>query len=136
MSLAVAASLAVHAALLPFVAKDANFHLPKTPVRQLVSLMSTSRSQIQRRQSGPTSTSGATQQMPSLPPALKPPPPPPEEKLIGGQVVDLGPTNDQAPDAPTKYLSEHDSRVLKESRARETSAFFKNPLSKTQKEGR
>lgn len=136
MSLAVATSLVVHAALLPFVARDANFHLPKQPVRQLVSLMSTSRSQIQRMQAGPTSTTGTTQQMPSLPPALKPAPPPPEEKLIGGQVVDLGPTNDLAPDHPTKYLSERDSRILKESRARETSAFFKNPLSKTQKEGR
>ena len=136
LSLAVATSLVVHLALLPFVAKDANFHLPKTPVRQLVSLMSTSRSQIQHTQGGPTSTSSVTQQMPNLPPAVKPPPPPPEEKLIGGQVVDLGPTNDLAPEAPTKYLSEHDSRVLRESRARETSAFFKNPLSKTQKEGR
>ncbi len=136
LSLAVAISLIAHAAVLPFVARDANFHLPKNPARQMVSLRSTSRSQIMHAQAGPTSTSGLTQEMPNLPPALKPPPPPEEQKLLGGQVVDLGPTNDQTPTQPTKYLSEHDSRVLKETRARETSAFFKNALSKTQKEGR
>jgi TonB family protein len=135
VTLAVAISLIAHAALLPFVAKDANFHLPKTPVRQVVTLRSTSRSQIMRAQSGPT-TSGATQEMPNLPPSPKPPPPEAEAKLIPGQVVDLGPTNDLTPTQPTKYLSERDSRVLKETRARETSAFFKNALSKTQKEGR
>ncbi len=137
LSLAVAISLIVHAALLPFVAKDANFHMPKQLPRQVVSLTSTSRSQIMRQQAGPSTASGISQQVPNLPPALKPvPPPEPEQKLIGGQVVDLGPTNDQAPQQPTKYLSERDSRVLKETRARETSAFFKNALSKTQKEGR
>ena len=53
-----------------------------------------------------------------------------------GQVVSLGPTNEQAPDKATKYLSEKDSRVEKETRARETNAFYKNALSKLQKEGR
>jgi TonB family protein len=51
-------------------------------------------------------------------------------------VVALGPTNEKAPDKATKYLSEKDSRVEKETRARETSAFFKNALPKIQKEGR
>ena len=137
LALAVAISLAMHAAVLPFVARDANFHLPKHPIQQVVSLMSTARSQVMRAQNGgPINTSAPMQ--PTLPPALRPviPIPPPDEKLIPGQVVDLGPTNDLAPEKPTKYLSEHDSRVLKETRARETSAFFKNALSKTQKEGR
>jgi len=136
LTLAVTISLIVHAALLPFVAKDANFHMPKVPIRQVVSLMSTPRSQIMHT-GGPLSSNPSLQQAPRLPPALKPPPPPePESVLIPGQVVDLGPTNDLAPEKPTKYLSEHDSRILKETRARETSAFFKNALSKTQKEGR
>ncbi|MCA1826651.1 MAG: energy transducer TonB [Myxococcales bacterium] len=135
LSLAVAISLIAHALLLPFVARDANFHIPKHPVRQVVSLLSTSRSQLQGLRAGPTTSALNTQQMPNLPPAVKPPEPVPE-KLQGGQVVDLGPTNDLAPDKPTKYLSEHDSRVFKETRARETSAFFKNALSKIQKEGR
>src|SRR5258706_10139876 len=34
------------------------------------------------------------------------------------------------------YLSEHDSGVLKETRARETSPFHKNALSKVQREGK
>ncbi len=136
LSTAVAISLVVHALLLPLVAKDANFQLPKHPVRQVVSLMSTSRSGIQRLNRAGPATTAQNQQAPQLPPTVKPLPEPPPEKLQGGQVVDLGPTNDQAPDKPTKYLSEHDSKVLKETRARETSAFFKNALSKIQKEGR
>ena len=136
LSLAIAISLIAHALLLPFVARDANFHMPKHPVRQVVSLMSYSPSQM-RAQAGPNGAVSDGKQMPKLPPALlKPAPPPEPEKLQPGQVVDLGPTNDQAPDKPTKYLSEHDSKVLKETRARETSAFFKNALSKVQKEGR
>src|SRR6185436_13685807 len=111
-------------------ARDANFHLPKHPVKQVVSLMSTNRSQIMRQQGGPLNTAGPMQ--PNLPPTLKQviPVPPEDNRLIPGQVVDLGPTNELAPEKPTKYLSEHDSRVLKETRARETSAFNKNALSK------
>ncbi len=138
LTLAVVISLIAHVAMLPLVARDANFLLTKAPKRQVVSLTATPRSQILRAQNGPMNSTGQSSQMPNLPPAIKPPPPPPEppEKMQGGQVVDLGPTNDLAPDKPTKYLSERDSRVLKETRARETSAFFKNALSKTQKEGR
>ena len=135
LTLAIAISLLAHAAVLPLVVRDANFHLPKTPVRQVVSLLSTSRSQVMRTQGGPLSSSNSQQAL-NLPRTVKPLPPEPEEKLLPGQVVDLGPTNELAPEKPTKYLSEHDSRILKETRAKETSAFFKNPLSKTQKEGR
>ena len=136
MTLAVAISLIAHALLLPFVAKDANFQLPKHPVRQVVSLVTSSRSQVARNFAGPNALAADGKQVPKLPPAIVKPPPPQPEKLQPGQVVDLGPTNDIAPDKPTKYLSEHDSKVLKETRARETSAFFKNALSKVQKEGR
>ena len=136
LSLAVAISLIAHALVLPFVARDANFHMPKHPVRQVVSLLSTARSQLQGVRAGPNTVSDA-QQVPNLPPSVRlPVPQPVPEKMQGGQVVDLGPTNDLAPEKPTKYLSERDSRVFKETRARETSAFFKNALSKIQKEGR
>ncbi len=96
------------------------------------------RSQIVRTSPGGPLNNGATALSPHLPPAL-PKPPEPEEKLdkISGQVVSLGqPTDERAPEKPTKYLSEKDSRVLKEMRARDTSAFYKNALSKVQKEGR
>src|SRR5205085_5979095 len=101
------------------------------------SLTTANRSQLQGiRPGGPRSSTAAPQaQVPQLPPT-----PPLEaekqEKLESGQVVSLGPTNEQTPDKPTKYLSEKDSRVEKETRARETSAFYKNALSRLQKEGR
>jgi TonB family protein len=137
LSLAIAISLIAHAALLLMVAKDANFHMPKHPTQQMVSLVATPRSQIQGAHPGPYSDaqSSAQQMMPQLP--KEPKKEEKQEKLEGGQVVSLGPPQDErAPIVPTKYLSEHDSRVLKETRARETSAFFKNALSKVQKEGR
>ena len=60
-----------------------------------------------------------------------------QRQKIDGQVVSLGqPQDERPPDKPTKYLSEHDSRVLKETRAKETSAFYKNALSKAQREGK
>jgi TonB family protein len=137
LTVAVAVSVLVHAALLPFIAHDAIFHLPKHPVLQSVSLMATPHSALATRKGpfGP-STDSAQQlaQEPKLPPAQLPPE---ELQKLSGQVVSLGPPQDErAPLKPTKYLSERDSRVLKETRARETSAFFKNALSKVQKEGR
>jgi TonB family protein len=136
LMMAVAISIAAHLLLLPLLASS-SAALFKVPSRQLVSLVATPRSQILH--AGPynpqASSAGPTQQSPQLPPALRPPETQPA-KLPGGQVVSLGPTNDQAPDQPTNYLSEHDSRVAKQTRARETSAFFKNALSKVQKEGR
>ena len=138
LMLAVAISLIAHVAVLPFIARDGMFQMPKHPMKQVVALVSTPRSQIMRMgpSTGSVTQSGPVQKAPQLPPAVKPPEPPQPEKLPGGQIVSLGQTNDLAPDKPTKYLSEHDSKVLKETRARETSAFFKNALSKVQKEGR
>ena len=138
LTLAVAISVAAHVLLLPFIAKDAILHAPRRPL-QITSLLSTPRSGILRAPSGAFSnnpSAAAQGQQPQLPPTPKTAEQEKQEKLIPGQVVSLGQTNDQAPDKPTKYLSEHDSRVLKETRAKETSAFFKNALSKVQKEGR
>lgn len=134
--LAVAISIVAHLLVLPFVAKDSLFHMPRQPARQLVTLMATPRSQVLR--AGPSwgPSANTSPQGPQLPPAQQPPPLPEQERMEGGQVVSLGPTNEQAPDKPTKYLSEHDSKVAKETRARDTSAFYKNALSKVQKEGR
>ncbi|HEX9579143.1 MAG TPA: energy transducer TonB [Myxococcales bacterium] len=139
LAIAVAVSVLGHAAMLPFVAHDANFHMPKHPARQTVSLMATPHSALATRSGAFGPNTNAAQQLgqdPKLPPAK----PPPEDLLpqkLQGQVVSLGPPQDErAPEKPTKYLSEKDSRVLKETRARETSAFFKNALSKVQKEGR
>ena len=136
---AIALSILAHALLLPFVAHDAVFHVPPGMKRQTVSLVATPRSQVQHAQAGPRSgspSSGSSSPLtPQLPKALEAEPHPPAR--IDGQIVSLGPpTDERAPDKPTRYLSEHDSRVLKETRARETSAFYKNALSKVQKEGK
>src|SRR5215470_6295806 len=138
LTIAIAVSLIAHALVLPFVARDGMFRMPKRQIRQPVSLVATPRSQILRTQPGayPQSSANAAQ-MPQLPPAVKPPEPEKPQPIVPGQVVSLGqPQDERPPEKPTKYLSEHDSRVLKETRARETSAFFKNALSKIQKEGR
>jgi len=138
LTIAVALSIAAHFLLLLGIAKDAIFHVPKHSVNQVVSLVASNRSQLQGiRPAGPQSAaSGAQPQLPNLPIAPPPLPAEKQEKLESGQVVSLGPTNEQAPDKPTKYLSEKDSRVEKETRARETNAFYKNALSRLQKEGR
>jgi TonB family protein len=137
LTLAVALSVAAHFLLLLGIAKDAIFHAPARPPQQVVSLVTSNRSQLQGIRRGPQSPNavGPQQLVPQLPPAI-PIPEQKQEKLEPGQVVSLGPTNDKAPDKATKYLSEKDSRVEKETRARDTSAFFKNALPKIQKEGR
>ena len=139
LTIALAISLGLHLLLLPWIAKDAVFHMPVRPTA--VGLVATPRSQVPHAQRGPPSSSPSSGQSspdlsPQLPPALE------QEKQrqlekMQGQVVSLGePKDERPPDKPTKYLSEHDSRVLKETRARETSPFYKNALSKVQREGK
>src|SRR5712692_8780570 len=141
LTIALAVSLGVHLLLLPWIAKDAVFHVPAQVRRTAVGLVATPRSQVQHAQRGPPNSAPSAGRSspdlsPQLPPALE------QEKVkqpekMEGQVVALGePKDERPPDKPTKYLSEHDSRVLKETRAKETSAFFKNALSKVQREGK
>lgn len=133
-------SLLAHALLLPLLANTAVFGGSHAVKRQPVSLVATPRSQIVHAPAmpGQRSTPGSSTMAPRLPP----PKPqitelhPVEPQKLEGQVVALGqPKDERAPDKPTKYLSEKDSRVEKETRARETSPFYKNALSKVQKEG-
>src|SRR4030081_1017877 len=140
LTIALAISLGLHLLLLPWIAKDAIFHVPAQARRTAVGLVATPRSQVQHAQRGPPNSAPSAGRSspdlsPQLPPALE------QEKAkqqkMEGQVVALGePKDERPPDQPTKYLSEHDSRVLKETRAKETSAFFKNALSKIRKEGK
>jgi TonB family protein len=133
---AITISIVAHFLLLLGIARDAIFHVPSKPPQQVVSLVTSNRSQLQGIRGGPRTTAAGPQTavVPKLPPAVvvqeK------QEKVPPGQVVSLGPTNNKAPDKATKFLSEKDSSVEKETRARETSAFYKNALSKEQKEGR
>src|SRR5256885_11276320 len=136
---ALLASLGLHLLLLPLIAKDAVFHV--RPKRTLVGLVPTPSGQVQHAQQGPRSNTPSSGHSQDLSPKLPPPiaesekQKPPEQ--VSGQVVSLGqPQDERPPDKPTHYLSEHDSRVLKETRARETSPFFKNVLPKAQREGK
>jgi TonB family protein len=133
---ALAIGLGAHVVLLPVIAKDALFKLPAQPRRTSVGLV-TQRSSVPRTAANSPPTPGQSMNLqPKLPKddleKLAE-----EQQKIQGQIVALGqPKDERPPTQPTKYLSEKDSRVLKETRARETSAFFKNALSKTQKEGK
>ena len=143
LTTAVLVAAALHLLVLPLIARDDLFQSPKAPPRRAqVSLSQIPRSQVMRAQGPPGSmpTPGSTlSQAPKLPPAppalleVEPKKPDPVE----GQVVSIGqPKDERAPEKATKFLSEKDSRVEKETRAKETSAFFKNALSKVQKEGK
>jgi TonB family protein len=143
---AIAISVVAHVLLLPFVAQDAIFKGPQH--KQGVAIIS--KAQFQdilnrqaqaRAQSSNFNSSG----QPATPNRLKPP----EEKKaeeekkaaellkMKGQLVSLPkPEDGRAPLKDTKYLAEFDSRVEKETRAKDASAFNKNALNTTVKEGR
>ena len=136
---AIAVTAVLHVVALLLIARDINFKITPPQHRQQVSLI-TQRHGATRTPPSPHSipTPGHKNPLdPDLPKDQLAQVKPHEQALIPGQVVDIGqPADERAPTQPTKYLSEKDSRVLKETRARETSAFFKNALSKAQKEGK
>jgi TonB family protein len=139
IALAIAVGVLAHVLMLPFVAKDAIFNVPPQRRRAQVGLVS------QRTNASPSRSTPDSVPSPGRNDPLAPRLPKDEQaelkkqelQKVPGQVVSLGqPQDERPPDKPTRYLSEKDSRVLKETRARETSAFFKNALSKAQKEGK
>jgi TonB family protein len=143
IALAVAVSFAFHLATLPFFAKEWLFKIPPQQRRMAVTLAGP------RGADQAPGLQASRSKLPGQSPTAPKQAPKPQEKdkekpeelvvqpaKIDGQIVSLGqPKDERPPTEPTRYLSEHDSRVLKETRARETSAFFKNALSKVQKEG-
>ncbi|HYR19525.1 MAG TPA: hypothetical protein VEQ15_08535, partial [Myxococcales bacterium] len=141
LTIALAVSLGLHLLLLPWIAKDAIFHVPAQPRRTAVGLVATPRSQVQHAQRGPPNSAPSAGRSspdlsPQLPPALELEKAKRPERMDGQVVAQGEPKDERPPDQPTKYLSEHDSRVLKETQAKEKSAFFKNALSKVQREGK
>jgi TonB family protein len=69
----------------------------------------------------------------ALAPAPTPPPPPPpkkDEDKLSGQIVDAAPSKDSTRPKDSKYLSDHDSTVAKETRSRHQRPGYQNPLSK------
>ncbi|ACL66057.1 TonB family protein [Anaeromyxobacter dehalogenans 2CP-1] len=55
---------------------------------------------------------------PSDLPKIPPPPPPPEERRAHGQIVDVAPSKDSRPPKDSRFLSDRDNTVEKESRSR------------------
>jgi TonB family protein len=64
------------------------------------------------------------------PPAPPPPPPRKDEEKLSGQIVDAAPSKDSTRPKDSKYLSDHDSTVAKETRSRHQRPGYPNPLSK------
>jgi len=136
---AVVASLVAHVVAVPLLVRGSTG--APGPKRTKVAMVATPRSQVLRVPTmpglqGSPGTSQATLS-PHLPPAPKPAlAPPAKPEPIDGQVVSIGqPKDERPPEAATKFLSEKDSRVDKQTRAKETSPFHKNALSRLQKEG-
>jgi TonB family protein len=69
----------------------------------------------------------------ALAPPTPPPPPPPkteEKEKLSGQIVDAAPSKDSTRPKDSKYLSDHDSTVAKETRSRHQRPGYENTLPK------
>ena len=96
---ALLASLALHLLLLPWIAKDAVFHVPARPRRTLVGLVPTPNGQVQHAQQGAPSNTPSSGHSEDLTPKLPPPIAEPEKQQppekVSGQVVSLGQPQDE-----------------------------------------
>ncbi|MBL9037706.1 MAG: energy transducer TonB [Archangium sp.] len=95
-------------------------HKKLTPPKSVV-LRGLSREQFAKNRGEPTDSRRAD----AKPPPKKPEKPPPTQPP--GQVVDTAPGNQQI-DPNAKYASETNNAVKKETRAKETTAFYKNAM--------
>jgi TonB family protein len=76
-------------------------------------------------------SSGQAPARPSRPAlALVPAPPPPPPRSAPGQVVDVAPSKNNTPPKDSRFVSEHDSTVEKETRSRHAAAGYQNTLPK------
>ncbi len=125
VAVAALVSIALNAVVLLVVARLGGFELtaPVEPTRIALESLSPEQWQQNRAIAG-----GARVPSFAPPPAAKPPPepaarqpeakPPPDETKAPGQVVDVAPSKDSRPPDKARFLSEHDSRVEKETRSR------------------
>ncbi len=81
---------------------------------------------VQGAQRAPSKAPDAANRVP--PPAPAPPPPPPRN--MPGQVVDVAPSKNETPPKDSRFVSEHNSTVEKETRSRDARAGYKNTLPK------
>ncbi len=64
----------------------------------------------------------------SSPPPAPPPPPPPPPRKVEGQVVDVAPSRDRTPPKESRFVSEEDNTVAKETRSRHRAPGYENTL--------
>lgn len=130
-AVAVLVSLLLNAAIFLVLVRAGAFDLgrPVDMTRVALAPVSASRWAANRaiQQGTPADRRQATPFALPRPPPPPPPEPAPESKKAMGQVVDLGPTNDQKP-KDARFLSEHDSSVEKETRSRHAKAGYAQPL--------
>ena len=67
---------------------------------------------------------------PAPPLVLRPAPPPPPPPKAPGQVVDVAPSKNATPPKESRFVSDHDSTVEKETRSRHAKAGYENTLAK------
>lgn len=94
---------------------------PAQPVRQSVSLRTLDAQQWASNRGEQNDRTAHRRTAP------KPKIPPPPDKKPKGQVVAVAPGNDQVPN-DSKYLAEHNNTVKKETRAKDTTPNYRNPM--------
>jgi len=127
--LAVAVSLVVNGAALLLVRTSSVIvpvHGPSTPVRA-VELAPLSPTQWDANRRAAASQQGARLAPPLV---LRPAPPPPPPQQAPGQVVDVAPSKNPTPPKESRFVSDHDSTVEKETRSRHAKAGYENTLAK------
>lgn len=125
LSLALALSLLAHALAFPFLVRGMTFK-PPPPAKRPVVLTQLSRSQLAAMRAA--RAPGAAQPAPAQ---AKPPPPEPKTpERVKGQVVAVAPTKDTHPPEDTRFVSEFDTHVEKETAAKVRDPFAERVLPK------
>jgi TonB family protein len=121
-AVAVALSLLVNALVLREV--RVGFHAPAAAQRRDISLapLSASEWEANRRAPGVRPSRPPDARAP-LAAAPEPPPPP---RTMNGQVVDVAPSKDNRPPPDSRFLSDRDNRVEKETRSKHARAGYAN----------
>jgi len=125
VAVAVLGSLLLNASLFLLLVRAGAFQLggPVDATRVALAPISASRWAANRALQPADRRPATSLAMPRPPPPAEPEP----ESKAKGQVVDLGPTNDQKP-KDARFLSDHDSSVEKETRSRHAKAGYERTL--------
>src|SRR5512138_3805914 len=126
---AVLVSILLNCLIFLLLARAGAFSLPAHPTRVALTPLS-SKQWAANRAVGPKAP------MPRPEPP-KPPPKPPEaaESLAKGQVVDVAPSPDSTPPKSTRFLSDRDNSVAKETRSRHARPGYERTLPTPQAPG-